>query len=37
MENYNTKYVCTYSDADEDDEPYRQDNFAEYAKLFKVG
>ena len=25
MENYNTKYVCTYSDADEDDEPYRQD------------
>ena len=25
MENYNTKYVCTYSDADEDDEPYRRD------------
>ena len=25
MENYNTKYVCTYSDLDEDDEPYRRD------------
>ena len=25
MENYNTKYVCTYSDADEDDETYRRD------------
>ena len=25
MENYNTKYVCTYSQEDEDDEPYRQD------------
>lgn len=25
MENYNTKYVCTYSDADEDDDPYRMD------------
>ena len=25
MENYNTKYVCTYSLDDEDDEPYRRD------------
>lgn len=25
MENYNTKYVCKYSDLDEDDEPYRRD------------
>ena len=25
MENYNTKYVCTYSDENEDDEPYRKD------------
>ena len=25
MENYNTKYVCNYSDADEDDQPYRRD------------
>ena len=25
MENYNTKYVCNYSDADDDDEPYRRD------------
>ena len=25
MENYNTKYVCTYSEEDEDDGPYRQD------------
>ena len=25
MENYNTKYVCSYSETDEDDEPYRRD------------
>jgi hypothetical protein len=25
MENYNTKYVCTYSQEDENDDPYRQD------------
>ena len=25
MDNYNTKYVCSYSEEDEDDEKYRQD------------
>ena len=25
MENYNTKYVCTYSEEDEDDDQYRLD------------